>query len=261
MKYLHPVSKYIFGITPSSLPMSVDLRPKCSPIAEQGLMNNCVGFALIGAMEYLENLQSETFVSLSPQFVYYNERLLEGVTGLDSGAYMSDGIDVVKTYGACELSLWPTDESNLYVKPNAAAYADGLKRKAINTSQVDQTQASVMTTLASGYPVIFGFLAYESFESKLVAETGMVPMPNTSVESVLGGHAMLIVGYDLSTQMFLVRNSWSAGWGIGGYCWMPFAYVLNLNMANSFYVIEGIEWPETPVPKEVERPSFLRVNT
>jgi len=259
MNYLHPVSKYIFGISPFTLPMSVDLRPKCSPVSDQGTMSSCVAFAFIGAMEYLENLQNDSFISLSPQFVYYNERLLEGATGLDSGTYMSDGLRVLETYGACKLSLCPYNEADLYTKPSDAAYADGATRKAIDTDRIDQTQKAVLTTLAAKYPIAFGFLAYDSFESPEVATTGIVPMPDTDKDTVLGGHAMLMVGYDLKKQLFLVRNSWGPDWGINGYCWMPFAYILNPNMANSFYTVDSIDWPETE-PLIPAKESFLKIN-
>lgn len=244
MNYQRQVSEYTFGISPSTLPLSVDLRPKCSPVADQGSMNSCVAFALIGAMEYLENLRSETFVSLSPQFVYYNERLLEETTELDSGTYMPDGIEIIRTYGACELSLWPYNEENLHTKPDDKAYADAATRRVITTRSIEQTQNSLMCVLAEGYPIAFGILAYESLESLTVAVTGFVPIPNISTETLLGGHAMLLVGYDLAKQQFLVRNSWGSTWGVGGYCWMPFAYVLNPNLANSFYTIESIDWPK-----------------
>jgi C1A family cysteine protease len=228
-----------FGITPSTLPLTVDLRPKCSPVSDQGDLDSCVAFAIIGAIEYLENLQSETFVSLSPQFVFYNERVLEGTVDQNAGTYMEDGLRVVSTYGACELSLWPYNKENLYAKPNDAAYADALKRKALSYSSVAQDQTSVMKTLHSGFPIVFGFLVYSGFESLEVEKTGMVQIPTPS-ETLLGGHAMLIVGYDLPGQRFLVRNSWGTHWGVEGYCWMPFAYLLSPNLANSFYSIESI---------------------
>lgn len=232
-----------FGITPSTLPLAVDLRPKCSPVVDQDGMDSCVAFAIIGAMEYLENIQNKSFISLSPQFVYYNERVLENTVNQDTGSYVEDGIKVVTTYGACELSLWPYNKENLYTKPSAEAYADAAKRKALKYSQLEQTQTALMTSLVNGFPVIFGCLTYPSFKSETVT-TGVVSIPE-STEIIVGGHAMLIVGYDMQKQQFLCRNSWGTKWGIEGYCWMPFAYILSPNLANSFYSIQNTDWPST----------------
>jgi C1A family cysteine protease len=91
--------------------------------------------------------------------------------------------------------------------------------------------------LASGYPIIFGFTVYESFESQQVANTGIVPMPGHH-ESVLGGHAVLCVGYDDSTQRFIVRNSWGDSWGDKGACYMPYAYLLSRSLASDFWTIK-----------------------
>jgi C1A family cysteine protease len=239
MNYLPVPARYALGITQSSLPSVVDLSPKCSLVANQGDMSSCVAFAVIGAMEYLENVQNKSEVSLSPQFVYYNERMLEGTVASDSGSYVEDGIRVLTTYGACELSLWPYNELDLYIRPTDAAYADAAKRKALKYSVVVQDQTSVMTSLAQGYPVVFGFLVYSSFESQEVAASGIVPMP-LSTDTMLGGHCVLIVGYDLNRQMFLIRNSWGPNWGINGYCWMPLAYVLNPSLSHGMYAIESI---------------------
>jgi C1A family cysteine protease len=223
-----------------TFPYSIDLRPKMSPVQAQGHMNSCTGFALIAAMEYLENLQGLATLSLSQLFVYYNERLLENSTAQDSGAFMSEGIQVLLQYGACELSLWPYDEALLYTKPSDAAYADALKRRALAYNSISQDQQTLLTTLAT-YPVAFGLLVYSSFESVEVAHSGLVPVPDQSTETMLGGHAMLIVGYDQGRQCFLVRNSWGPNWGIGGYCWMPYAYVLNPDLCSGFYTITKME--------------------
>jgi len=94
--------------------------------------------------------------------------------------------------------------------------------------------------LASGYPFVFGFTVYESFESQQVAQTGIVPMPAAG-EKVVGGHAVVGVGYQDSTQQFIVRNSWGPGWGIKGYFMIPYAYLTNSNLADDFWTIRTVQ--------------------
>jgi C1A family cysteine protease len=66
--------------------------------------------------------------------------------------------------------------------------------------------------------------------------TGLVPMPGPQ-EHCLGGHAVMIVGYDDETQHVIVRNSWGTDWGIKGYFWLPYEYVTNMDLAGDFWSI------------------------
>lgn len=90
--------------------------------------------------------------------------------------------------------------------------------------------------LADGYPLVFGFSVYEGFESQKVAKTGVVDMPKAG-EKMLGGHAVLAVGYDDDAKRFTVRNSWGADWGKKGYFTMPYDYVADRNLSDDFWTI------------------------
>ena len=65
---------------------------------------------------------------------------------------------------------------------------------------------------------------------------GEIPLPETK-DHVIGGHAVLAVGYDDSTQTFLVRNSWGANWGQAGYFTMPYAYLTTRGLSSDFWTI------------------------
>jgi C1A family cysteine protease len=90
--------------------------------------------------------------------------------------------------------------------------------------------------LASGYPFVFGFTVYESFESAAVANSGHAPMPAPS-ERAIGGHAVMAVGYEDANQWFLVRNSWGRGWGLAGYFTLPYAYLIQSGLSSDFWTI------------------------
>ena len=97
--------------------------------------------------------------------------------------------------------------------------------------------------LAQGYPFVFGFSVYESFMSPEVATTGEVPLPPRG-EQLIGGHAVLAVGYDDSIQSFIVRNSWGPKWGLKGYCLMPYGYLTDSQLARDFWAVYTVE-PDT----------------
>jgi len=235
--------------TAAALPTNVDLRPKCPPVYDQGQLGSCTANAIAGAIEFDQIKQGLTEFTPSRLFIYYNERVLENTSpSVDSGAQIRDGIKSVASLGACTEALWPYSDQNtdpapcptcpFAQKPSAACYTQGKQHK-IKTYQ--RLNSAVVNTLkgclAGGYPFVFGFTVYESFESQTVANTGVVPMPGPG-EKVVGGHAVVAVGYDDATQRFIVRNSWGNQWGMQGYCTMPYGYLTDTNLADDFWTIQ-----------------------
>jgi C1A family cysteine protease len=227
-------------VDPDSIPAAIDLRSYCSPVFDQGDLGSCTANALCGALEYLENkdrdLELNGFASLSRLFLYFNERVVEGDVGQDNGAQLRDGIKVLASTGICDEGSWPYRVEAFAQPPSQAAYEQALSRKITAYAAVNQDINSIKHALASGYPIAFGFQVYDSFESPEVAASGIVPFPQPT-EYCQGGHAVLMVGYDDSKQMVLVRNSWGADWAQGGYFWMPYTYVTNPNLASDLWVI------------------------
>jgi C1A family cysteine protease len=110
----------------------------------------------------------------------------------------------------------------------------------LSYQSVSRDLAQFRGCLASGYPFVLGFTVYTAFESAQVAQTGVLNMPASS-EKVLGGHAVMAVGYDDTAQRFIIRNSWGAGWGMKGYFTMPYAYLLSQNLSSDFWTIRVVE--------------------
>ncbi len=219
----------------ATLPSKIDLRPGCSPVEDQGALGSCTANALVGALEYLEIKDGATFADLSRLFVYYNERVIEHSVGQDSGALIRDGIKTLAKLGVCSEAKWPYTISKFTSKPPAACYKEALKHQ-ITSYQRLETVNDMRACLASGYPFVFGFTVYESFESPTVAKTGVVNMPKKS-EKTLGGHAVVGVGYDDSKKRFTVRNSWGPNWGMSGYFTIPYDYLGDRNLSDDFWTI------------------------
>ncbi len=106
--------------------------------------------------------------------------------------------------------------------------------------RVTQDLAQLRGCLASGYPFVIGFSVYESFESDAVAQSGRVPMPKPS-ERMVGGHAVLVVGYDHAASRFIARNSWGTSWGRDGYFTMPYAYLLDNDLSDDFWTVKLVQ--------------------
>ena len=225
----------------AKLPTKIDLRSHCPPIYDQGQLGSCTGNAIAGAVQFEREKQKLTpdFVP-SRLFIYYGERVIEGTVESDSGAQIRDGIKVVAKQGVPPETDWPYDIAKFAQKPPPAAFQDALKDKAVQYSRLAQTLNQMKGCLASGYPFVFGFTVYDSFESQEVAQSGVVNLPAAG-ESVVGGHAVLCVGYDDSQNRFIVRNSWGTGWGMKGYFTMPYAYLTDTGLASDFWTIRLVQ--------------------
>ena len=232
---------YPYTLSGSQQSNIVDLRNYCSTIEDQGKLGSCTGNAIAGAIELLENRENRT-LDVSRLFIYYYERLIEGTVNYDSGAYIRDGIKACYTYGAPTENLWPYNISKFRTKPTNAAIIDAAKRK-VKLYQRAADFNAVIDAINSGYPVIVGFNVYSSFDTKAVTNTGVMPYPNVNKEKLLGGHAVLIVGYNKNNNTFIVRNSWGKYWGDNGYFYMPFQVIQNNKMSGDFWVIKSISNP------------------
>jgi C1A family cysteine protease len=217
----------------------VDLRSACPPVYNQGQLGSCTANGIAGAIEFDQQKQGNKAFLPSRLFIYYNERVIEGTVDQDSGAQVRDGIKSVATLGAPPETIWPYDIAKFEDKPPAVAYTDAKLDLVSIYSRVSQNLLQMQGCLAEGYPFVFGFTVYESFESPTVAETGIVPMPQSG-ETVAGGHCVVAVGYDDATRTFIIRNSWGVSWGMKGYCTMPYEYLISPSLASDFWTLRSV---------------------
>jgi len=148
---------------------------------------------------------------LSRLFVYYNERLANGTVREDSGAMLRTGIKVLKARGVCREALWPYDIRCFTQKPTAACYAEAARHQ-VTAYQRLETLDEMQACLAMGLPFVFGFTVYEHVMSETVKRTGKIRLPKPN-ERMVGGHAVLAVGYRNRTRSLLFRNSWERSGG------------------------------------------------
>jgi len=222
------------------LPGKADLRPGCPPVYDQGQLGSCTANAIGAAFEFGLIKQKAPDFMPSRLFIYYNERVIENSTGSDSGAMIRDGMKTVNKNGACPEKDWPYNIKKYAVKPSSNCYKKALDHQVLSYHRVPRVLDQIRGCLAEGYPMVFGFTVYESFESAQVARTGVLNMPGPA-EKAMGGHAVLAVGYDDKPGRFIVRNSWSDQWGIKGYFTMPYDYLLNENLSDDFWTIRLVE--------------------
>ncbi|MBO9542206.1 C1 family peptidase [bacterium] len=228
-----------------TLPAKVDLRSYFTPVRNQGALGSCAAFATTSAMEAtiaIKGRKAPKASTLSPLFFYYATRKemqdtgrMAKATKRDTGSFMDVAARVAVKVGAAAEATTPyvDGKAGLAYDASQAEYDEAKAYKQIKMSRVSSVKG-MKSALASNHPIIFGVPLYDSFMTKAMAQTGEMPLPGRS-ESVIGGHAMTMVGYDDAKQAFLVRNSWGKDWGQQGYFYMPYDFFKPAYIGTSSY--------------------------
>jgi len=224
----------------AALPTQAELRGQCPPVYDQGQLGSCTANAIAGAIEFDRQKQGLADFTPSRLFIYYNERVIEHTVDTDSGAQIRDGIKSVARLGDCPETEWPYNVAKFETKPPTRCYADALKYRVVSYQRLIPVLNQLKGCLASGYPFVFGFTVYESFESPQVARTGHASLPGPG-ERAIGGHAVVGIGYQDAKEWFVVRNSWGSRWGLKGYFTLPYAYLTDENLASDFWTIRVVQ--------------------
>ena len=225
----------------TELPSEVNLstRADMPPVYNQGQLESCTANAIAAAVDFDNHSRTQLFLTPSRLWIWYQERVIENTVSQDVGAQIRDGAKVVANLGVCPESDWPYDPATFAATPPQKDYSDALGDRVLTYAAVPQNLWSIKSVLAGGRPVVFGFTVYSAFESPQVAKSGIVPMPSPS-DSALGGHAVVLVGYNDAVDRFRVRNSWGADWGQEGYFEMPYLYVTSPSLATDFWVLKTV---------------------
>jgi len=203
-----------------------------SPILNQGDIGTCVS----NAFSLCISSQTKNGVAISRLLHYAMCRCLDDTPlNDDAGTYVRTACKVLQSYGACKENIYPYITTNVYNFPPLTAFRNCYNFGKFTYIFLTQNLATIKTCLITyKVPIVFAIMVYSSFLTNTVATTGVVPMPNTSHETLEGGHCLNIVGFNDTTQVFYVANSWGTGWGMRGYCTIPYAYILNPNLASDF---------------------------
>ena len=223
-----------------------------TPVEDQQQTSSCVANAVAGAYEYLvKQHRGDDAYDVSRLFIYYVARALDGDEDPTDGPELEDGgsiigtaIEGLKRYGACSENRWPFSDEAVNEPPSERAFEEAAAFLVEDVALVPTRLEAWKQALAEGHPIIFGLSLYDSFDSH--RRPGMVPAPSPkeAARDSHAGHAMLCVGYSDRDQVFIVRNSWGEEWGDRGYCYIPYAYLMNekYNDGDS-WIIRRVEDP------------------
>jgi len=217
----------------SALPAVVNLRDQCSPVANQGKFGSCTSFATVKGLQEFLLKQRGRYEPQSANFIWWETKRSIGKRGQDSGAPTQQAVKMLDNLGTPPEEAFPYLSPDLQKDEEARAEFLGrqpspqivelAKRNRIVTGmKLTDKLSGVRRGLASGMPVLLSMLVFESMQR--TGKDGLLPMPKRG-EKLLGGHAVLAVGYDNRRGVLIARNSWGPGWGDGGYFYIPYDYV------------------------------------
>lgn len=254
------LAKAKVAATLKSLPTAVDLRAWCSPVENQLDIGSCTAHAGVGVYEYFERRAFGRHIDASRLFLYKTTRNMAHWTG-DTGAFLRTTMGAMVLFGVPPEEFWPYVIADFDKEPPAFCYAFAQNYQALSYYRLDPPGVDrkallsrIKSNLAAGLPSMFGFTVYSSIAQ--ADKTGNIPFPVRG-ERIMGGHAVDAVGYDDSlkirnnavgaeetTGALLLRNSWGAEWGVGGYGWLPYEYVLR-GLAEDWWSLLKAEWVDT----------------
>lgn len=237
-----------------SAPRRVDLRRAFPPIYHQGKLESCSANAVAAMMWFhaLRHRDDRAAIRPSRLFIYYNSRRLGRCTRWNTPVSLRNVYRAIRKWGACPEHLWRYDPRHVARRPPEHCYAASDRTRVVKYERIKRDLTALRACLAEGLPFTFGMSLFDSFYTTRALRTvGAAPMP-TSSEGQRGGHAVLAVGYDDRRQRFIVRNSWGARWGDGGYFTLPYEFfearIDGQSLAWDFWTLRDLSSPGIVLP-------------
>jgi len=230
----------IFAASAAPIPPITDLRSKLIDIEDQATTNACTSHAGTSALEMVAG----DGVELSRLFLYYNVRMLADLHKQDGGAYTRDICKALEKWGCPPESLWPFIPVAVNVPPSQTAYDAGARLRIERYERCADIRAAV----AEGYPVIIGAIIRSGLQSLIgPMHTHLAQLKTYPSTQIIGGHAMVVVGYDDHDASYIVANSWGTQWGDNG-CFKIDRGMIHADMMDA-WVIRGVKMVDVvPVP-------------
>lgn len=238
------------SLSVSAPPPRIDLRSVFPAIEDQGQLGSCTAQAAVGLLEYYERRTLKRHVDASRLFLYKVTRKLLGWKG-DTGAYLRTTMKALALFGTPPEEHYPYDVARFDQEPDSFTYALAQNWQSLSYYRLDPAGTSgsqVLSTLKNrlfvGQPAMFGFTVYNSLPME--TSTGLIPFPKAN-DRVVGGHAVIAVGYDDAKVIdgvagaLIIRNSWGKEWGEKGYGYMPYRFVTD-KLADDFWSLVRSEY-------------------
>ena len=260
-----------FGQPNATLPPAVDLRPFFYPVQDQMYRGSCAAFAALAAIEILPGVPK-----LSEAYAYAKLKAddleFDGATLLNFKKFLeATPIVEEKLMPYQRLGVFGFNEKNATEVQIARAYNRTKAKEAQTLEPYAMYQAAdvqvfqaneispewIRERLANGQPVVGAFRINSADWANDASSSGKIGYTVGSiVANPNGGHAVVIVGYDVAQNGFLIRNSWGLDWAMQGYAWMSTGYLerylMNVMTVGRAEAKNLLIIPNTTAPEKFE---------
>jgi C1A family cysteine protease len=229
--------------SPALLPKSGKIDRQSKIILDQNEEGSCVINTEAEVIEYLVRLLCGIpDFYLSRSFAYRETRLAQHDLHSDDGCDPRTALNALRKHGAPPETDWPYDglppDSSKYfaATPTRTVYKEAHKLTGIEYINLGQTGGllnDIRDCIANRkLPGMLSIAVWSSFEGEAAASNGKIPVPNSRTEQLLGYHEMSFWEYDDGARLLKCLNHWRADWGDGGFCYLPYDYVSNLQLTT-----------------------------
>ena len=211
------------------LPTAISLQPYAPTVGSQGKTGTCTAWATAyGARTILESITNNREYSpktdtavFSPSYVYNQIRTHQGCK---RGTNIGRALSLMQNQGVAKLSYFKFDCNKPITqtdKKHASAYKIKDFKTLFGLHDIQKVQP-VKKALSQKKPVIIGMRTPDSFNH---AKQLWQPAQGDYHQPNLGGHAMVVVGYDDNQEggSFQLMNSWGKRWGENGFTWIRYS--------------------------------------
>ena len=226
----------------------IDLSSYFPPAGDQSAQGSCGSWAVgYGARSYYLSAETGRLGfddAISPAYIF--NQISPGAFDENvrcSGTTFTAALDLLRDVGAVDMTTWPYDPSTCRPTPTDELLTVAASNRipdytSFNSAEIKDTRR-FKEVLASGHPIIIAAtIVVKDFLSYRGGVYSRPDMPDTGI----GGHGMVVVGFDDDKQAFLIYNSWGQNWGMDGKMWID--YDTFHQQVREAYVIEGLSPPK-----------------
>jgi len=210
-------------------------------IVDQGNIESCVPTCISTVYYYLTMKQSNHLnFRISRLYLYYQFRRLYDDVKLDEGSTIRDCINILYKDGVVPEFLYPYVESKIFNNPSEFLEKYSRFCKCLGFENI--SRKVIKQYLLLDNPVLCGIKLFDSVYSDEVKNSGIINY-SEEYDKILGGHCIILVGFDDSKKYYKFINSWGSTWGDKGFGYLPYDYIKNIRLSNEFYIIKNISNP------------------
>jgi len=205
-----------------ALPLFINITSP--PVGNQGGEGSCVawgttysGRSIDWYVTYGNSSYSKTTNIFSPEYVYNQIKV---TASCGSGAYVTTGLNLLKSQGVCTWASMPYTDVSCSTWPNSTQIEEAANYKISGYNRVSIIANTIKTWLSENKPVIVAGPVNSAFMN-LKKDQILGKFTGRS----LGGHCYCLVGYDDAKGAFKFQNSWGSNWATGGYGYISYTYI------------------------------------